>query len=753
MQHILEGSECAPSIEIPYLYLAPYCHPRPWQGFIDFLFSEWHLPLDFLERDDGADFLTFLGSADQTSTYLQAWLFFGLVDECFGHQSRQWYTKDNSAGQLILSTTRLRRDIERWREIVLELADTERKQRLIHVVKCLRDSSHVMRSIWNSQSLRHQAGLYSGTALAIIALGQAVTSALPWVFGLSDTDRSMLSFDFGGSSFVRDLLVKNCWCINDFTRLTAAGISVSSLAIASSITRAASRKDHSECAATNCSADNIAEDTYSTQHLCGDSDCHCVGPDAREVEKAIISRSIPRIQVYPTTSTRQQGTTAEKALQVVQSGPYIAISHVWSDGLGNVSENKLPFCQISRLDRLITSIFESDRHRLDNGKSTLLDETALPAFWIDTLCVPFEKQLRHLAISMMKQVYEEAHFVVVLDNELQQISPGTSDEEIMIRILGSRWMRRVWTFQEGILAKRLLFLISGDQLFSCEDAIGFLHQRSQSGIAIQSLAKECTLFFDTFAHIKGTSDLVERFRIALTSYHYRTTSHVEDELLCFASLMGINTVQLFQVAPQDRMAVFLALQKDLPSEILFTEGPKRYATPFRWAPDTIMVDLPQSNSHASAVVTDQGLVLSRAGISLPCDQVSLWRASNATYHVQICYHSSITTVVAPEAFEYDRWYRPGHSTWQAGARAGAIRYAVLFQDTATESPWRKPEWEKFPVVLVSIMEEGNATSPIKAIYECRLVVRQTLLDKLRGFIESGTWGENLYLRNQSWCIQ
>ena len=41
--------------------------------------------------------------------------------------------------------------------------------------------------------------------------------------------------------------------------------------------------------------------------------------------------------------------------------PYIAISHVWADGLGNVFSNSLPRCQIAYLDTLTKNL---DRFRL-----------------------------------------------------------------------------------------------------------------------------------------------------------------------------------------------------------------------------------------------------------------------------------------------------------------------------------------------------------------------------------------------------
>lgn len=54
--------------------------------------------------------------------------------------------------------------------------------------------------------------------------------------------------------------------------------------------------------------------------------------------------------------------------------PYVAISHVWSDGLGNLTKNALPKCQLLRLSSLVQNLPQ---------RSSRIDR-----FWLDTICVP-----------------------------------------------------------------------------------------------------------------------------------------------------------------------------------------------------------------------------------------------------------------------------------------------------------------------------------------------------------------------------
>ena len=79
-------------------------------------------------------------------------------------------------------------------------------------------------------------------------------------------------------------------------------------------------------------------------------------------------------------------------------GSYLAISHVWADGLGSTSEAGLPRCQVERLAALARS---------------LVPESG--AFWIDSLCVPRASDLRKTAIKAMGRTYKDAFAVLVLD--------------------------------------------------------------------------------------------------------------------------------------------------------------------------------------------------------------------------------------------------------------------------------------------------------------------------------------------------
>jgi hypothetical protein len=80
------------------------------------------------------------------------------------------------------------------------------------------------------------------------------------------------------------------------------------------------------------------------------------------------------------------------------------------------------------------------------------------AFWMDTLCVPVpdeHKAYRKKSIAHMSAIYHEADIVLVLDSWLQEIPRSVNITEKAIRMYLANWQRRLWTLQEGILAKKL----------------------------------------------------------------------------------------------------------------------------------------------------------------------------------------------------------------------------------------------------------------------------------------------------------
>ena len=334
------------------------------------------------------------------------------------------------------------------------------------------------------------------------------------------------------------------------------------------------KKDHSQCSRNLCFADQIVEETYKTLHVDGDA-CGCchVGPDTKGMIEILEADSIPLISIVT-----DSGFPQNIELNVQRARPelrYIAISHVWSGGLGNPSGNSLTKCQLLLLRERLAAL----------AAQVSLNEPIF--FWMDTLCVPVHSPShRNRAITAMKRTYREAAAVLVLDSELVAATHHCGHEESLMRITCSSWLRRLWTFQEGMLAEKIFFqfeegAVDLDKLW---DHLywGTIYDRRSNGIAIQA-----SRFHQ---NLKGFRSLNRRSRLValLDALQWRQTSHMSDETICVAALLNLDMEELLRTPVEHRMKKILELQRDYLPGMLFLAGSRMQEPGYRWAPWSFM---------------------------------------------------------------------------------------------------------------------------------------------------------------------
>ncbi|KAI0737349.1 hypothetical protein C8Q80DRAFT_1076534, partial [Daedaleopsis nitida] len=287
------------------------------------------------------------------------------------------------------------------------------------------------------------------------------------------------------------------------------------------------------------------------------------------------------------------------AVRSAEDSPYVAISHVWADGLGSTTEDGLPTCQIAR-------IAAHAREFVPDG-----------AFWVDALCVPAVRELRKRAIRLMADTYRRAETVVVFDSGIRALrtSPIAPFNEIFLRIATSGWMQRVWTLQEAFLAWDIYFELADGLLpiTHLRDALRASTERVPSPLAysfprdfnLEHFAREpLTLMFERASRTLSFVDIV-------TLLEQRTTSKREDETIAIAGLLGIDVASLLAEADADaRMRVFLLAVRTVPASIIVHAGGPRISLPgFRWAPRTLtsLVTATAGWQFGMAHCTPQGL--------------------------------------------------------------------------------------------------------------------------------------------------
>jgi len=111
------------------------------------------------------------------------------------------------------------------------------------------------------------------------------------------------------------------------------------------------KKDHSHCSRAACVANQIDLDTYETQYTTECPGCDFLGVDPDEVSCVLCTGYIPVV------TFAERGDQHSLKVHSGQQRPrYAAISHVWSDGLGNSSSNSLPLCELCRLANLFGQV-------------------------------------------------------------------------------------------------------------------------------------------------------------------------------------------------------------------------------------------------------------------------------------------------------------------------------------------------------------------------------------------------------------
>ncbi|KXG52876.1 Heterokaryon incompatibility [Penicillium griseofulvum] len=294
----------------------------------------------------------------------------------------------------------------------------------------------------------------------------------------------------------------------------------------------------------------------------------CLGRRELEVElstlaKILLCDQIPLICIE--TPTQGKKTLSIKPLQA--SMPYVAISHVWSDGLGNLQRNSLPECQFNRLR--------------DLARSSNLITPEIELIWIDTLCIPPDSadsdNAQRAALQRMREVYEGATAVLVLDYWLTSCHiSDLSPSEILMRIFHSNWNRRLWTYQEGAIAKKLIF------------------QFQDSAVDIDDLFQEFLKDRNIFIDLTLRNTLTIKYR-SLRHFGRNATGVAEDEALCLATLMGLDMQRVLEYPPKLRMQAFWGMLGDVPSDILLHNGDRMSENGLRWAPKSLLISRSSSN--------------------------------------------------------------------------------------------------------------------------------------------------------------
>ena len=546
-------------------------------------------------------------------SFTQGWLFFGLLHVFFG---------DNLSEDMFINTKSTRDKVVHTRNLLsmarkMIESDIEQgypfKDRVKYVDSCL------ILAYRAHESMRYASAMNKNLVLSVAVLGRFLTvlrSILSHDKNLSSPINAMiwegpliqdiygqwplLQDVTGRVDWLDSLMACAGWCPKQIFK--THDVFLETKYFYSQLPPPDHGVSHTSCTQFQCLAYQVTEARYKYAHTHDDCRCSFLKPDLEKLLKTLQNGLIPLIKpaLSPGTLNNDIGI-----VEGHQDTRYVAISHVWSDGLGNPDTNAMSQCQLLEISRLVQDLYP-------RGEPPVL-------FWIDTLCCPVEPmEARRLAISNMRHVYGGADQVLVLDRRLRKLDCLTKSLlELSVIVESSAWTGRLWTWQEAVLAKRLRL-----QFADAAIDLEILRHAEKDDL---NLTRGWVNFLDIFRVIlnargeeNGTQ--VPHYNdlpVIQAALQYRSTSVATDEPLCLSCLMGLDTDKILEAEPSERMAAFWSMCPRIPRVLVFWQHERLQQPGFRWAPKSFL-------GIESSAMSDAGKVnvptatLTKRGLQTRC---------------------------------------------------------------------------------------------------------------------------------------
>lgn len=376
-----------------------------------------------------------------------------------------------------------------------------------------------------------------------------------------------------------------------------------------------------------CKAFDIDEATFEGLHVTPDCTCKNVSAPRDQMLAILREGGMPGVRYRI-----DNGVGRLEYFRISSASRYIAISHLWSSGLGNLRSNDLPKCQLQRLLKLLRKLkpFFGDIE-----------------FWLDIYCIPVVqeatlggleskevaemKSLKVKALAWMPATYSWANAVLVLDHELSHVSADAHAAEILASIHTSGWNSRYWTYQEGSLARKLAYALKNG-------AVVFASDLQKRVLATESDAPYSSRLWVPFEHYFyhrkndpnvwhsgpcGFADItrsptgersIESFVGLWNHLVNRQTTKWRDALIIMGNLLGHRASQMSCMTSKDQMKALIKAQYTLPFQFLTIkaqrhgQGPDMYDRENAWVPQSPVGSEPMHQT-LPLLVRENGLVL------------------------------------------------------------------------------------------------------------------------------------------------
>ena len=542
----------------------------------------------------------------ELESFCQSWLFFGLLREFLGDLYRyDDFVTTISEGydaKIVVTTAKLIPRLEQWETRIKQEDIHERGSGYGHLANCLCLCFAVLIIKYpvfdnllkfHLLSVAETLGYAANKAFGVAWTEDAFRSLVPRVWG------DAIDEDFRGALL---LGWSNC-CPSQMQVLADKFSSPQALGfVASCFREDDTGLRHDSCDKANCRAADMMSFRRLPRHVNNHCACELLFVNEDLLAQCLSKGCLPLIRIV---EDKDLNTISIDVVASTDSTAYVALSHVWADGLGNPGANALPRCQLSKLKNLINNL---DKNAFSGKFSSYGSKILL---WCDTLCCPATyEESKNLALGQMYRTYDDASIVLVIDNGLMSHTVSDMDlYEASLRVALSRWVRRLWTLQEGALpaSKHRLWFQFKDAAMQSRTLYAHLKKAFETniqwrGVAI-SLMGRFHSYTSLFSQIPGYGR--PQLETIMSGLQYRSVTVPSDEPILIATLLGLDLKEILETSQFQRMNklwhLIASSPHGVPKDILFHVGPKLQEPGLKWAPPSLLF---QDNNLAFPIPGD-----------------------------------------------------------------------------------------------------------------------------------------------------
>ena len=533
--------------------------------------------------------------------------YFGLIYQILGPDVVVAdFTVRDEDGSVFLTTTKLEEYLLSWEARVHQLDKDQKQQLSDRVYSMLYQAMLVLRSLmafleWSytnvpvKQAYPDDEEPLGNTHFACAMLHQALVRSRAEIFGIGEVTNYELAFN---APWLVKRMEREGWCPYTIELLQIEQF-VDSIAYAYYLaTVRTDTADHGHCSSVACFANNIptvekdikesSRRHLGLKHVNAGCDCWIIEAPLTEIHAILQQGRVPILRIGTDDGYK---LTLHAHMANTDARKYIALSHVWVDGLGSPYSNTITQCQLTRIaDRL--------------GKLAATESCGELCVWIDTLCVPVDSQhsqLRQLAIMNMHKVYRDAYAVMVMDADLLKLHGRPSLMQLGMRLRLSAWSSRLWTFQEGALNNRLL-IVTTDSLLDIDEYLNSWNndtprrklQHIIAGYALRAMTRirgprnlNTSLPARPLPSVRE-DDGHQAFELAaqalFNAIFTRTSSRADDEVIVIATYLDLPLSSILAHHGDERVIALLRAMPSIPSCLIFAEGERLGTAGFKWCP-------------------------------------------------------------------------------------------------------------------------------------------------------------------------